>query len=85
MGTRGRIPSIIIQMLIVVTILSMASMGYAKGLAGKRLHFITWSLVLAFSSVMFLIVDLDRPQEGMLKVSQQAMTDLREKLDFFDR
>ena len=34
-------------------------------------------IVLAFSAVMTLIADLDRPQAGMLRVSQQAMTDLR--------
>jgi hypothetical protein len=27
-----------------------------------------------------LIADLDRPQEGLLKVSQQAMIDLRKSL-----
>jgi hypothetical protein len=30
---------------------------------------------------MFLIADLERPQEGLLEVSQQAMVDLRNSLD----
>jgi hypothetical protein len=30
--------------------------------------------------VLLLIVDLDRPQEGFIKVSQQAMDDLELKL-----
>ena len=38
-------------------------------------------LVLAFSSIMSLIADLDRPQEGLLKVSQQAMIDLRRMMN----
>jgi hypothetical protein len=38
------------------------------------------ALVLAFSAVMALIADLDRPQEGLLCVSQQAMSDLRDSL-----
>jgi hypothetical protein len=34
-------------------------------------------LVLAFSAILTLVADLDRPQEGLLRVSQQAMIDLR--------
>ena len=36
--------------------------------------------LLAFSAVIILIVDLDRPQEGFVKVSQQAMLDLQTRL-----
>ena len=34
-------------------------------------------LVLAFTGVLFLIIDLDRAQEGLLQVSQRSMTDLQ--------
>jgi hypothetical protein len=40
----------------------------------------TLTLVLAFSVVIVLIADLDRPQEGFLKVSQRAMVDLQTRL-----
>jgi hypothetical protein len=79
-GLRGRIPSAIIHVLFFVTALAMTSMGCLAGLTGKRTHLVTWALILSFSSVMFLIVDLDRPQEGLLTVSQQAMIDVRNKL-----
>ena len=38
------------------------------------------ALVLAFSAVILLIADLDRPGEGLLKVSQQTMVDFRNRL-----
>ena len=38
------------------------------------------ALVLAFSAVVTLIADLDRPQEGLLRVSQQTMIDLQKTL-----
>jgi hypothetical protein len=79
-GLRSRIPPIIIQVLYFVTVLAMVSAGYLSGLAGKRTHLVTGALVLAFSSVMLLIVDLDRPLEGRLKVSQQVLIDLQKKL-----
>jgi hypothetical protein len=37
-------------------------------------------MVLAFSAVIVLIADLDRPQQGFVKVSQQAMLDLQTRL-----
>ena len=36
---------------------------------------------VAFSAVLFLIADLDRPQEGLINVSQQAMDELQAKLN----
>jgi hypothetical protein len=37
-------------------------------------------LTLVFTGVMVLISDLDRPQAGILQVSQQAMIDLVNKI-----
>ena len=34
-------------------------------------------LILAFASVLYLIMDLDRPLEGLLLVSQQPMIDVQ--------
>jgi hypothetical protein len=34
-------------------------------------------LVLAFATVLTLVVDLDRPQGGLITVSQQPMIDLQ--------
>jgi hypothetical protein len=79
-GQRSRIPTVILYVLFFLTALAMTSMGYLAGIAGKRTNLVTLTLVLAFSSVMFLIVDLDRPQEGLLKVTQQPLIDLRETM-----
>ena len=38
-------------------------------------------VVVTFSAVIYLIADLDRPQEGPFNVRQQAMADLRNLLD----
>ncbi len=37
----------------------------------------TGALAVAFSIVIALVVDLDRPQSGLLTVSQRAMEDVR--------
>ena len=60
-----------------VAIIGTSVMGYRAGLAGSGSSLAMLALVLSFSSVMTLIVDLDRPQEGLLRVSQQTLIDLQ--------
>ena len=63
-----------------MTALAMAITGYRAGIAGRRSMVATLAMMLAFSATILLIVDLDRPQEGFVKVSQQAMLDLQTRL-----
>jgi hypothetical protein len=76
-GLRSRIPGIIWAALYLVTILTMAAVGYHAGLTRTSRSPAVLALALTFAAVMILIADLDRPQEGLLQVSQQAMIDLR--------
>jgi hypothetical protein len=59
----------------------MAELGYHEGLTSPRRSPAVLALVLTFSAVIFLIADLDRPQEGLLRISQQSMIDLRNSLE----
>jgi len=79
-GLRNRIPGAIWVGLLVLAILSLASMGYHSGLVGTSRSLAVIAVAVAFSAVIVLVVDLDRPQEGSLKVSQQALIDLRQSM-----
>ena len=59
----------------------MIMMGTQIGLSGTRHLGMELALAIAFSIVVFLIADLDRPQEGLINVSQQAMVELQTKLN----
>jgi len=74
---RNRIPSAIWVALYFVAVLGTAAMGYHAGLAGSGRSLAIVAIVLAFSAVMTLIADLDRPQAGLLRVSQQTRIDLQ--------
>lgn len=76
-GLRSRVPGVIWIVLYVLAILAMVIMGYHSGLAHSRRSLAVIALVVGFSSVIFLIADLDRPGQGALRVSQQSMIDLR--------
>lgn len=80
-GVHFRLPIIIWSVLYFVTILAIGSVGYQLGLFHARYMGIILLLILTFSSVIVLIVDLDQPQKGFIKVSQQSLIDLMDKFN----
>jgi hypothetical protein len=80
MGIRSRIPVPIWWALYFTTILAMLGVGYYEGLTSTARSLEILVLVVTFSGVLGLLADLDRPQEGLIKVSQQAMIDLQKSM-----
>lgn len=76
-GVRSRVPGIIWLVLYLLLLLVMVMLGYQSGLAKSRRSIAVLALVIGFSSVLYLIADLDRPGQGMLQTNQETMTDLR--------
>ena len=79
-GLRNRIPGTIWVGLFVIATLSLGAMGYHSGLAGPTRSLAVVAVAFAFSAVIALVVDLDRPQEGALVVSQQPLIDVRQSM-----
>jgi hypothetical protein len=75
-GMRSQVPLTIWLALWSLTLIGMVSVGYQAGLSGTRRSPEMPVLALSFAVVMLLIVDLDRGQEGFLKVSQQPIVDV---------
>jgi len=80
-GLRNRIPGAIWLSLFAVAALSLATMGYHAGLSGTRRSLAIIAVAVTFSVVIELIADLDRPQEGVLRVSQQALLDVQRSMN----
>lgn len=80
-GVRSRIPGAIWVGLFAVAVLSLTAMGYLEGLSGTRRSLAVLAVAIAFSTVIELIADLDRPQEGVLRVSQQALVDVQRSMN----
>jgi hypothetical protein len=77
---RNRIPDSIWIALYILTIITTAAVGYQFGLAGARSWIATILMIMAFTMVILLIADLDRPQRGLIQVSQQPLVDLLDKI-----
>jgi hypothetical protein len=77
---RSRIPISIWGGLFGLALVGMAAMGYQAGLSATRRSPAMLLLLVAFAGVLFLIADLDRGQEGFLRVSQASMIDLQKSM-----
>jgi hypothetical protein len=80
MGIRNRVPPTIWSTLYLLLAVAMIMLGAQIGQSEARHFDLEIALAVTFSVVLFLITDLDRPQEGLLRVSQEAMVDLQTKL-----
>lgn len=77
---RSRIPGAYWAVLYLVAILSLAAVGYHGGVAGASRSPVMLAVVVAFSAVIMVIADLDRPGQGFINVSQRPMMELRDSL-----
>ncbi len=77
----NRIPSSIWLVLWAISILTMITMGSQAKISKSRRLTAVIPLIMAFTSLTAVVMDLDRAQEGMITVGQEAMTDLQKSLN----
>jgi hypothetical protein len=80
-GVYARVPPTILWLLVLGVFLSLGLVGYNAGLSRRRSPFIAIVLVISLGAVLWLVLDLDRPQDGLIQTSQQPLIDLQEKLE----
>ncbi|TPE43104.1 hypothetical protein FJM65_15030 [Pontibacter mangrovi] len=73
------VPEIILYLLFIVFAMSGALMGYASGLGRKRTTLPTMTMSFLICLVVFIIIDLDRPKRGIIKVKQESMQQLQQE------
>jgi len=74
---RSRVPGTYWVVLYVVAALALTAMGYHVGIAGTHRSPALLAVAIAFSVVMLVIADLDRPGQGLINVGQEPMLDVR--------
>jgi hypothetical protein len=79
-GLYARVPETILILLLIGSLLTLAMVGYNAGLTLRRSPLTAAVLIIILGAVITLVVDLDRPRDGFLKVSQQPLIDLVEQL-----
>ena len=76
----NHVPEITLVLLFFVAFMATGLIGYGCGLSGLRNFFVTIISSILIAAVIMVIMDLDRPSRGLIRVSQQRMIDLRDSL-----
>jgi hypothetical protein len=79
-GVYARVPLTVIILLLFGSMLTLGRVGYTAGLTRRRSPLTAIVLIGVLGAVITLVIDLDRPQDGFLKVNQQPLIDLAEQI-----
>ncbi len=73
----ARVPEQVLTVLALYSLICMVMLGYIHGLNGQPHRVPTALLLILLSLAWVVILDLDRPRNGAIQVSQQPLIDLR--------
>jgi hypothetical protein len=76
----NRLPLPIVATLYGIAFLGLSAMGYGAGLSGSRTAIPSLLLILTFSAIIVLIVDLERPRQQLFEVTQEPMADVGRRI-----
>jgi hypothetical protein len=76
----NRIPPTIVLMLYTIAVLGLTAMGYGAGLVNSRTLAPTIAVVLAFSAIMLIIQDMERPRPQLFTISQEPLVDVARRI-----
>ena len=80
-GIYARVPDTVIVFLLSLSVVGVGMVGYGAGLAGRRPRVIAGLLILALATTLILVIDLDRPREGLLQVSQRPLIEVERRIN----
>lgn len=72
---RNRVPLALHYMLVGTAMVAMGFTGFNAGVFGSRRRPTTIIMSLMIAMLIMLVVDLDRPERGLIQVSVQALVD----------
>ena len=79
-GIYARVPETVLFLLIFGSALSIGMVGYNAGLTERRSLVSAVVLIVALGAVTMLVIDLDRPRDGFIQVSQQPLLDVQQEI-----
>ena len=73
-------PESVLLILLIGSIASIAIVGYNAGLKGHRSAINAAVMSIALGAVFTLVVDIDRPGDGFVTVTQQPLIDVARRI-----
>ncbi len=80
---RNSIPNIVLLSLFGITAIACGFAGYASGIEPRRTRLPVYIMGALICGVIYVILDLDRPNVGFITISQQPMIDTASSIAAF--
>lgn len=77
---KNRVPEVIIDLIFVASIISLGLIGYTLGMTQHRGIIPTLMALVLIVIIIGVIIDLDRPRRGLIRVSQESMIQLQQSI-----
>jgi len=78
-AARKHLPSLVMVLLVVCSLLAMAVIGYGCGVGGRRSFAITGPLVILIAAALWTTIDLDYPRAGLIRLDDYPLMELNLK------
>jgi hypothetical protein len=75
------VPHLVLVLMFSAFVVSGAIIGFSAGLAGHRPAGATFLMIAVVSLLMYMVMDLDRPHRGIIKVSSQSLLDVKASIE----
>jgi len=72
------VPELVLIILFLVFIIGGGFMGFTSGLGMRRAYFPMLMFNLLIALIVFIILDMDSPKRGLIKVKQDSLIELRD-------
>jgi len=79
----NRLPLVVVAALYAVCIMGIGFAGYGSGVESKRTRVPVHITGILVAAMVLLILDLDRPGSGFIRVSQQPLANAAATIDAF--
>lgn len=80
-ASRAKIPGAVWIILLTISLFAMWSTGYSAGTSGRAALFPLLSLPLLITLLITLVVDLTRPEFGIISVDHRSLQELRDTME----
>lgn len=74
------LPYPVVALLVACAALSLATIGYAASVFGRRQGFIAGALAVLIASALWVTIDLDYGRRGLIRVNPQPLLEVRDEL-----
>lgn len=82
---RNNVPNLILLLLVLVASITLISIGYTHGFSSDMNLFIAMAINLIICGLLLLIIDMDRPTAGLLRIDLSNLYDLKAEIERYRR